>query len=157
MAARKFIPCATCGDMFKQTIDAKKYCCRQCYEKSREILPKTCQHCGKLYVKKQNQRVSKFCSEACQVESKRVKPHKCVTCGALFSPVKYKKSENRFVGATGRHNCSKQCIDAWKAKTKSEYMRANVARFTGPNNWAWKGARRRTNKSFRGHDWKHLA
>lgn len=157
MAARKFIPCSTCGAVFKQTIDSRKFCCRACYEKSREIQPKTCAHCGVSFVKKANQKFATFCSDACMTASRRVKPHTCVTCGAVFSPVKFKKSENRFVGATGRHNCSKACIDAWKAKTKSAYMRANRDKFSGPNSWNWIGSCLTKSNEYRGNNWSEVA
>lgn len=157
MTARQFIPCATCGVLFKQVVDVRKYCCRACYEVSREIKPLICSHCGKIYVKQANQKNSIFCSDSCLVESRRVKPHTCVTCGGVFSPVKYKKSINRFVGATGRMNCSKQCIDKWKSETKGVYMRANRERFSGPNNWNWKGACLRKNRSYRGAEWNTVA
>lgn len=157
MVKRKFIPCAACGSTFKQQVDARKYCSRACYSTAKSPSPKTCKGCGKSFVKAANHPAAKFCSNDCMVESRRVKPHTCVTCGTLFSPVKFKKSEGRFVGATGRHNCSKQCHDAWKAKTKSAYMRANVEKFSGPNSWNWKGACLLRNKSYRGAEWNVVA
>lgn len=157
MATRQFIPCLTCGGLFKQPQDNRKYCCRTCYEQARAIKPLVCAHCGKTYVKKANQKNSKYCDEACQIASRRVKPHICITCGTVFSPVKYKRSESRFVGATGRKNCSKECLDIWKSKSKSEYMRANRERFSGANSWNWKGSCLRKNKSYRGAEWPVLA
>lgn len=87
----------------------------------------------------------------------RVKPHTCITCGALFTPVKYRASEDVFKAFTGRQNCSKECLDAWKAKSKSAYMRANREKFSGPNSWNWKGACLLKNKSYRGSDWTEIA
>lgn len=83
----------------------------------------------------------------------RVAPHTCHTCGCLFTPVKYRPSAGKFRAYTGRLNCSEQCIFAWKAKTKSEYMRANRDKFSGANSWNWKGACLLKNKSYRGQDW----
>lgn len=157
MTARQFIPCLTCGQIFKQTADARKFCCRACYELSREIPPKICSYCGKSYVKKANQKISVFCSDDCMVASKRVKPHICVTCGTTFSPIKFKVAENRYCGSTGRMNCSKECFDLWKSKSKGEYMRANRERFSGRNSWNWKGSCLRKNRSYRGPEWPVLA
>lgn len=157
MATRQFIPCAHCSAIFKPRQDSERYCCRSCYESSRALPAISCAHCGASYVKKANHKGSKFCSDDCFVASRRVKPHTCVTCGTLFTPVKYKPSEGRMVAYTGRHNCSKQCIDAWKAKTKSAYMRENRDKFSGANSWNWKGSCLRKNKSYRGPDWTEIA
>lgn len=157
MADPKFIPCAVCGELFKNPGRGRRHCTRACYESARAIKPKECVHCGKQYAKKINQAASKFCSNDCMVDSRRVKPHKCVTCGCIFSPVKFKKSENRYVGATGRSNCSAECIFQWKSKTKSAYMRRNRDKFSGPNSWNWVGACLRKNASYRGPDWNEIA
>ena len=157
MATRQFIPCAHCSAIFKPRKDSERYCCRSCYESSRALPAIGCAHCGASYVKKANHKGSKFCSDDCFVASRRVKPHTCVTCGTLFTPVKYRPSVARMVAYTGRHNCSKLCIDEWKAKTRSEYMRANRDKFSGANSWNWKGACLRRNKSYRGPDWTEIA
>lgn len=157
MAEPKFIPCAACGLTFRNPGRGRKYCTRACYESTRALKPKSCTHCGKQYLKTLNHKQSKFCSNACFVEARRVEVHKCVTCGCKFSPVKYKVSEQRYVGATGRHNCSAECIREWKSRTKGAYMRANRERFSGPNSWNWVGACLRKNISYRGPDWREIA
>lgn len=157
MAEPKFIPCAVCGLTFRNPGRGRKYCTRACYESTRALKPKSCTHCGKQYLKPLNHRQSKFCSNECFVEARRVEAHKCITCGCHFSPVKYRASDQRYVGATGRHNCSAECIREWKSRTKSAYMRANREKFSGSNSWNWVGACLRKNVSYRGPDWRSIA
>lgn len=65
----------------KAKIDSSKYCSKQCYSNAQRVY-KTCENCGKVFNKSQNER---FCSRKCLKEGTRKYEEKeCTVCKKTF-------------------------------------------------------------------------
>jgi 5-methylcytosine-specific restriction endonuclease McrA len=156
MAKRDYIPCACCGETFKQTRDTHIFCSWACYNLNKQPKPKQCLHCNVSFISKINHKSAKYCSNNCLQESRRVQPHTCVTCGTLFTPVKYKPSIGKYRKYTGRHSCSAECAYIAKSKRTAKRMLETRDKWIGQNNPCWTGYTLLKNKSYRGPDWKAI-
>jgi len=77
MADRKYKTCEQCGKTFFGK--NRKYCSRNCYEKSKI---RYCLFCGKELLLKGKKKNQFYCSQKCMAEAYRsIKDKKCLHCG----------------------------------------------------------------------------
>lgn len=112
------LTCSYCGKEFQSKGRDKKYCCRDCFHKSRIIYEdKTCEQCWAVFHPETP--TQKYCSHKCLWLAQRVREEKpCLICGKLFYSRKnwdkqkycskecYTKSQIKIV--------EKECKNCWK-------------------------------------------
>lgn len=139
--ARPTITCRQCGKQFTvpPSHAETQFCSKACYDDSQRNTPTViCAYCGRAFGKKPSQIVrskQNFCSRECSWLGHRARMTvTCEWCG---------KSLERIRGwQNSRHFCSKRC---------SGYGTQAI----GPENRAWKGGRRATQRE-RSHAWAKM-
>jgi hypothetical protein len=117
------LQCKTCNQEFvAKQYKSRKFCSIECHNKDKEWLlerrlnsslkrTKTCNFCGKIYIKHQSGKEQKFCSTKCAYTGKHpisdVTFKNCILCNKLFN--QYYKEQLC---------CSKTCAGLYRFKLK---------------------------------------
>lgn len=106
--------CIRCGDMFdvyKSTVDARKYCGTDCaYEHRLEKNKRECDHCKKSF--QSTRKDVQFCSITCKSESRR-EEMECQACGNTYTLPRSLRPKQIAV-------CSDECrADYWREHRKT--------------------------------------
>ena len=61
--------CSFCGEPFKKRYSTQRFCCKECVDKSlTRDKTKTCEQCGKEFVRPHGKTKQRFCSRSCSLK-----------------------------------------------------------------------------------------
>lgn len=164
----KPVPCANCEKQIVRNPSTKRngekadkvYCDRKCYNEHRasirDRITGQCKNCATdLSIAITGSASSVYCSMECRVEHKRPEPRPCVNCKVVFEPIRYNKTDDRYVWDDSARICSNQCLREFYRTNQDRKDKISAA-FTGDKHPNWQGGSSHHLGRFRGSDWQLL-
>ena len=156
--------CEQCGKPFHHkdrlgNESPPRFCSRDCYDTFRTESRPLCAHCGKRVPGGNNsgEYKTRYCSQKCKVAHLKPKPRPCINCGTVFTPVKFHKRMNRFIGNNDGKTCSPRCENEWMRNNTERKRKIGIA-FAGANHPNWQGGKSAISRvSYRGLSWRSIA
>jgi len=151
--------CEMCGIKFEAKRTTRKYCSQRCNDAAQKqkqelnrqpITAKYCDHCGKLFTPKNNNKRFRFCSWQCK--NKWINKHPkyakiCANCGKQFktNEISHKYCSNLCAGKSGIPTRILKCVDCGKEFTFKGRTRKHRCKLCRPS-WLKNYQKRKANE-----------